>query len=261
LRNLLVFITCIIQLSSCAQTDAPPKLLNPIVHNHPVDLGDTSYTIQISIYDSSSKLVFVHVHDDEQTAKDVTHYFLERFGGTLISIQNNGERLIRFPYKSKSYTFDPNRMFTRKGITESLNLFQPPNAKAISEIENFAKSFLEKIPDGRYVIAMHNNTDNKYTVQSYLPQGSLPGEAAKIHVNKNMDPDDFVLTTDNKIFAGLQKQDINVILQKKKPATDDGSLSILFGRKKKPYINVEAEHGHYDVQLQLVEAVAGLINK
>jgi hypothetical protein len=260
LRYLIVFITCLVQLSSCAQADAPAKLFIPAVSNHLVSLGDTLFTIQITIYDSSSKLAFVHVHDDEQTAKDATHNFLERYGGTLVSIQNNGERLIRFPYKGKSYTFDPNRMFTRKGIMESLKLFQPYNTKAVSEIERFANFFFQKIPANSYVIAMHNNTDNKYSVRSYLPKGILPGEAAKVYISKNMDPDDFVLTTDPKIFTGLQKRNISVILQKKKPDTDDGSLSILFGRKKKAYTNVEAEHGHFGVQLQLVEAVADIVN-
>jgi hypothetical protein len=231
------------------------------VRNHPVALGDTSFTIQITIYDSSSKLVFVHLHDDEQTAKSATHSFLEQQGGTLISIPNNGARLITFPFKGKSYTFDPNRMFTRRGIIESLQIFQPFNAKAVPEVERFANSLLQQIPDGGYVISMHNNTDHKYSVFSYLPNGTLPGEAAKVYVSKNMDPDDFVFTTDPDIFSDLQKRDISVVLQKKKPATDDGSLSILFGRKKKAYTNIEAEHGHFDVQLQLLEAVAAIANK
>jgi len=231
------------------------------VSNHPVALGDTSFTIQISIYDSSSKLVFVHLHDDEQTARSATHSFLEHQGGTLISILNNGERLITFPFKEESYTFDPNRMFTRKGIIESLQIFQPYHAKAVPEIERFANSLLQQIPDNSYVIAMHNNTENKYSVLSYLPNGTLPRDAAKVYVSKNMDPDDFVFTTDPEIFSGLQKRDISVVLQKKKPATDDGSLSILFGKKKKAYTNIEAEHGHFDVQLHLLEAVADIVSK
>jgi hypothetical protein len=260
LRSLIVFITCIVQLSQCARSDTPAKIFNPAVSHHPVALGDTSFTIQLTIYDSSSKLLFVHVHDDEQTAKEATHSFLEHHGGTLISIQNNGERLITFPFKGKSYTFDPNRMFTRKGIIESLQIFQPFNAKAVPEVERFANSLIQMFPANSYVIATHNNTDNKYSIHSYLPAGDLPGEAAKVYISENMDPDDFVFTTDSRIFAGLQKRDISVVLQKKKPATDDGSLSILFGRKKKAYTNVEVEHGHLEAQRQLLEAVAGIVN-
>lgn len=261
MRSLFIVITCIVQLSHCARSDAPARIYFPVVSDHPVALGDTSFTIQISIYDSSSKLVFVHLHDDEQTAWSATHSFLEQQGGTLISIPNNGERYITFPFDGKSYTFDPNRMFTRRGIIESLQIFQPFNAKAIPEVESFANSFLQKIPDDGYVISMHNNTENKYSVLSYLPNGTLPGEASKVYISKNMDPDDFVFTTDREIFSGLQKQDISVVLQKKKPATDDGSLSILFGKKEKAYTNIEAEHGHFDVQLQLLESVAAIANK
>jgi hypothetical protein len=260
LRSLIVFIVCILQLSSCAQPDSTARLFIPAVRNHTVALGDTTLTIQISIYDSSSKLAFVHLHDDEQTAKQATHVFLELYGGTLISIPNNGERLIEFPLRGNRYTFDPNRMFTRKGIIESLKLFRPYRSEAVPEIEKLALSLLETFPDSAYVIAMHNNTDQKYTVLSYLPKGELPGEAAKVYVSKRMDPDDFVYTTDPLLFTHLQQQDISAVLQKDRPATDDGSLSILFGRRKQDYTNIEAEHGHFDVQLQLLITIAEFIN-
>ncbi len=260
MRYFFILISCIVQLSSCAQADTPARLFTPVVRTYQVSLGDTSLTILVSVYDSSSRLAFVHVHDDELTAKDATHSFLERRGGALISIQNNGQRLIKFPYKARYYTFDPNRMFTRNGIKESMKLFQPYHVKAALEVEKFASFFLQKIPGNSYVIAMHNNSNNKYSILSYLPEGSLPGEAAGLHINKKMDPDDFVFTTDPKVYTELKKQDISVILQKKKPATDDGSLSILFGKKKRAYTNIEAEHGHFDIQLQLVEAVADIVN-
>jgi hypothetical protein len=259
LRSLIVFIVCILQLSSCAQPDTTGRHFTPAVRNHFVALGDTTLTIQISIYDSSSRLVFVHLHDDEQTAKEATHVFLERNGGILISILNNGKRLISFPIKGNRYVFDPNRIFTRKGIIESLKLFQPYRSEAVPEVEKLAFSLLVNIPDSAYVIAMHNNTDQNYSVQSYLPEGELPGVASKVHVSKSMDPDDFVYTTDPLLFTRLQQQDISVVLQKNKPATDDGSLSILSARRKQDYTNIEAEHGHYDVQLRLLLTVAEII--
>lgn len=259
MRSLIVFIVCILQLSSCAQPDSTARLFTIAVRNHPVALGDTTLTIQISIYDSSSKLTFVHLHDDEQTAKEATHTFLKRYGGTLISIPNRGQRFINFPMNGKRYVFDPNRMFTKKGIVESLTLFQPFKIEAVTEIEKLASLLLANIPDSAYVIAMHNNTDQKYSVLSYLPNGELPGETSKVHINKNMDPDDFVYTTDPLLFRNLQEQDISAVLQRNKPATNDGSLSILFGRRKRDYTNIEAEHGHLDVQLRLLETVAEII--
>ncbi|MCU7548860.1 hypothetical protein OCK74_07005 [Chitinophagaceae bacterium LB-8] len=261
MRSLFIFITCTVIFCSCARTDSPAKDFTPAVSNLSVALGDTSFTIQVSIFDSSSRLIFVHIHDDEQTAKNATHRFLEHQGGTLISIQNNGERLITFPFNGRSYTFDPNRMLTRKGIIESLQILQPFDEKAVPEVERFANSLLQKIPAKSYVIAMHNNTANNYSVLSYLPNGSLQGEAEKVHVSKKMDPDDFVFTTDHRIFNGLQKRDISVVLQKEIPATDDGSLSILFGRRKIAYTNIEAEHNHINDQLQLLEAVANIAAK
>lgn len=261
MRSLFISFVFIFQLTTCAQTDTSERLFTPAIAEYLFTLGDTTFTIRVSVYDSASRLVFVHLHDDELTAKEATHSFLERNGGTLVSIPNSCQRLITFPKDGKYFTFDPNRMFTRKGIIESLKLFQPYNKSAATEIERFAASYLRLIPDSSMVTAVHNNTPDRYSILTYLSKGGLAGEATKVHTNREMDPDDFVLTTDPRIFTRLQEQNFNVVLQKNNPPTDDGSLSILFGRKRRTYINVEAEHGHYEVQLRLLQLVADITSE
>jgi hypothetical protein len=76
-----------------------------------------------------------------------------------------------------------------------------------------------------------------------------------------MDADDFVLTTDEKIFNHLKSKNINAVLQSHKVTTDDGSLSIYCSKKKIPYINIEAQHGHTAEQLRMLNALTSIINE
>ena len=46
---------------------------------------------------------------------------------------------------------------------------------------------------------------------------------------------------------------MNAILQSDGELTDDGSLSIFLGKKGRPYINVETQHGHDLQQVELLE--------
>ena len=47
----------------------------------------------------------------------------------------------------------------------------------------------------------------------------------------------------------------NVVLQDNDKVTDDGSLSVLAGRAGIPYINVEAEDGHLQQQVEMIKTV------
>jgi hypothetical protein len=73
-----------------------------------------------------------------------------------------------------------------------------------------------------------------------------------------MNPHDFILTTDRPIFHYLKRRKFNVVLQHHDPV-DDGSLSVYAARKKIPYINIEALHGHLDEQIKMLEALKDII--
>jgi hypothetical protein len=49
-----------------------------------------------------------------------------------------------------------------------------------------------------------------------------------------------------------------VVLQHHRPQ-DDGSLSVYAAKKKIPYINIEALHGHLDEQIRMLETLKDII--
>ena len=106
---------------------------------------------------------------------------------------------------------------------------------------------------------MHNNTDVNYTIKSYLPGGDEAQNTAQIHINPDMDVDDFVYTTDLGFFEKLRARNINVILQDNEKYVNDGSLSVYCGKKGIPYINIEAQKGHFDEQLFLIKEVMAIL--
>ena len=124
--------------------------------------------------------------------------------------------------------------------------------RADSSLSGFARFFLDKIPESKTLVSVHNNTNGAYSLLSYAKGGSLQKDAEMLHQNKQQDADDFFITTDAAIFNYLKEANYNVVLQHNTHATDDGSLSIFYGRKNKSYVNVEAEHGHLAEQKKML---------
>ena len=202
----------------------------------------------------------INLHDDETTGVEAAKKVLEKTGGILLSIENNGERLITFTKYKRTFRFDPNRMFTRAGIKASLLEQNKHNGDLVLEtVYNFARFCLRTIPSSHTLIALHNNHERGLSVLSYMKGGDLEQDASAVNKNDSHDPDNFYLTTDEQLFRHLKTAGYNVVLQNNKKATDDGSLSIYYGKKKKSYINIEAKKGMVTQQTQMIETVARII--
>lgn len=248
MRKVLIFLAAIIwsffapaQMNngSVADTRLTP-LVNTITHR----LGDDEISIKTLQYGDTKDIVFISLHDNEATSVDGSKRILESRGGLLIQIGNNSKRNITFRLDGRSYTFDPNRIFSRNGIELTLKRFDNTGDKAATEIEVFADRLLQLIPKNSFcVIALHNNTNNDFSVQDYLPGKEKATDASQINIGTGKDADDFFLTTDSLLFQLLSAQDYNIILQDNQKATQDGSLSVYFGEKNIRYINCETEHG------------------
>ena len=76
-----------------------------------------------------------------------------------------------------------------------------------------------------------------------------------------MDEDDFILTTDSTIFNRIAAKNINVIYEFAQNISDDGSLSVYAGKRKIPYINIEAQHDHKLEQMALLSALDEIIKE
>ena len=216
-------------------------------------LGDVDIRVVVYKYNNNPGLVLISPHDDEETAIEVSKATLRVTGGTLIKINNNHQRLISFRIHGSSFRFDPNRMFTTKGIITSLNRYQNYSPAAVSKIKSFAQFILSKIPRGtRNVIALHNNHKGQYSIESYDYKGNLYRDSRAIYTDSTRDKDDFFLTTDEVLYNKIRGYRYNVILQDNSVANDDGSLSIYYGRINKSYVNVETEHGKADEQIKML---------
>ncbi len=207
-------------------------------------LGSKNIVIKVTQYGTNINTCCINLHDDEATAVGAARAVLEQKGGLLIRIENNAQRVVSFPFRGVTYTFDPNRIFSRKGIELTLKSKGKITAEIVTEVEKFANKILQLIPDSAAcVIALHNNTDGDYSVKTYQPGGTRQTDAKRVYADSWQDVDDITLTTDEKLFTRMSGFGYNSILQDNIKVLKDGSLSVYCGEKNKRYINIETQHG------------------
>ncbi|MEI9957887.1 MAG: hypothetical protein WDM90_16665 [Ferruginibacter sp.] len=169
---------------------------------------------------------------------------LQERGGLLVKIENNAQRMVSFPFKGVTYTFDPNRIFSAAGITVTLKAKGKKDPLAAIEVEKFAAHLLQLIPDtASCIIALHNNADNDFSIKTYMPGGSRQHDAKLVFENYWQDVDDIALTTDEVIYNAMSGFGYNSILQDNVNVNKDGSLSVYYGELNKRYINIETQFG------------------
>ena len=253
---------CLQFLTSCGQDgDTTRARFTATEKKFSYHLGDSVIKLVALQYGKRSDIVMLNLHDDEITSVEAAKLVLEETGGVLIKIDNYNKRLLEFTSNGKLYRFDPNRMFSLAGIRASLGKHSQVNKAATEAIRGFARFVLNKIPPpSPTLIALHNNDADRLTIASYMPGNDYGPDVSQVVSIPGADPDNFLFTTDTRIFRHL-KDSFNIASQHNKKAVDDGSLSIYYGRRKKSYVNVEAEHGQLDEQVRMIRAVVGYIRK
>lgn len=241
---------------------AQPRLLTPVAKTSWYQLGDKRINVKISQYGSASSGVIVNLHHNETTSLQAAKAFLAVNGGILINIENRNERLISFSVRERRFRFDPNRIFTDAGIRLTLRRHSahvtPAAIKAVKRFAVFLKSRIP--PSAKTIIAVHNNEDGEFSVNSYVAGGDLQKEAQLVHVEPDLDADNFFLTTNAALFRKLKNAGYNVVLQQNKKVSDDGSMSVFYARRKPVYVNVEAEKGQYAEQLAMLETLFRILD-
>ena len=207
-------------------------------------IGDRKIPLQILQYGDVKNVVCINLHDNEGTSVQAAKSILEDNGGTLIKIDNKGQRVIRFRLRGITYNFDPNRIFSRTGIEQTLRDNGRSSKEAIAEIEKFAQRILQLIPESAScIVALHNNTEEAYSVKSYLPGSDRQFDAKAVYADSLQDVDDIAFTTDSLLYQKMADYGYNSIWQDNEKAKKDGSLSIYCGEKNRRYINIETQHG------------------
>lgn len=216
-------------------------------------LGDRTLPIRIFQYGNLKNIVCINLHDNETTSVEAAKAVLESNGGTLIKIDNNNQRVVQFKLRGVTYGFDPNGIFSRVGIAKTLKENSQVSPAAIEEIEKLAQRLLQLIPGKTScIVALHNNTDDDYSVTTYLSGNERQYDAKAVYRAPMQDIDDIVFTTDSLLYKKMADNGYNSIWQDNKNARKDGSLSVYCGEKGKRYINIETEHGKFEQYTEML---------
>lgn len=256
----LICLGCTKAKKSFLKKTADIKSTNIISKIVPLKIGETTIHICLSSL-GNSDIIYFNMHDNENTSVKATKVVIKEYGGILVEIRAENQRLISFSLEGNLYIFDPNRIFTDKGIKNTLVNYGKYSKNAEKEIHAFTNSLRKYLLEEniKVIVAVHNNTDGGYSVKSYMDGGKNPTDSKEVFWNRNTDPDDFFFVTEKRYFDYLKAKRVNVVLQNNKSATDDGSLSVYCGKNGIPYINVEAQHMHLIEQVEMLKLVQYLI--
>jgi hypothetical protein len=213
-------------------------------HRRQISLDGARFRI---IRNGKSRRHYLHIHGDEETARQVLENFMATHPGVAFLIENQTRNV-----RIASGELDPNRMFSREGAEVDLKTLNPtwgyPQIDFALDILDRGRDRLVKSlfpPDRGVLVALHNNSE-AYSVNDEVPISD------SVSLREPGNPHAFFLCTNPADFAVLQKSPYNVVLQQKKPQQDDGSLSRLAAARGVRYVNLEVAHGNAMRQAEML---------
>lgn len=206
-------------------------------------------------------VMFINVHEDETTSIDALKVYAKDHEIRFFYLLHEKKNRVTFTINEKEYSVDPSMIFTKKGRKKTLKEGGSYSRKALKEVFYFSFPIANRIAGNRVIVAMNNNTNENYSINSYLPNGAEEEKTKQIYVNNEMDADDFIYTNDSSFFEAFKTREINVVLQDNEVLVDDGSLPFLCKITKRRYINIETQTGHFDAQLKLIDVVMDITNE
>lgn len=287
MRRTLLF-AAFLCLTSAARAQEPTKTVKTF------KLGATS--VNVNVYERAGANVTLFApHHNEQGALKAAREAVAARGGRFVELEAFDEagapaRRLRFRVGAKSYSVDPNRIYTPNG-RKCLNL--PADAEAA--VKAFADELLGLLfaPGGGALragetlfVAVHNNgdiekgpaaeRDSDLSAVAFVKplrsratfRGAFEESAAGVYLsNAEDDEDNFIIVTEPRLLGHFAARGFNVIVQK--PAAqlrvpgcsvDDGSLSVHAAYSGIPYVNLEADITSGAArQRQMLEAVYDFI--
>jgi hypothetical protein len=229
--------------------------------NASLQLGPSKINLEIFEYKTDT-LLFINLHNDEKTSIEAVKQVLPEKYGKYMGLLSGGTRELCYQENSQVVKFDPNRIFTKTGIEKTLQKYQSYSEKRVKSVEQFASDLLALIKGAKLLVAVHNNSNGGFSVNSIKNEMDSKKDALNIYINPSMDEDDFYYVTEKEKFLYFKKKGYNVVLQDNVNVEDDGSLSVYCGRHKISYINVECQAGHLDQQIKMItEIYLGIADK
>ena len=204
-----------------------------------------------------ANIVWIHVHDDEETAREVALQTLSHLQqGCLLDLQHGGSRDIYVQNADISYHFDPNRIFTQQGRQEAIKCDDGDCRLAMPELTQAVEQLISQyLQYAQLIVAVHNNHAHGLSILHYANGSAGANDTLQTAINPQHNPHNFFLVTSRQAYEFLSKRGFNVILQDNDQVQDDGSLSVWAAHKKIDYINIEAERGHNAIQVNMLHAV------
>ena len=237
-------------VASAARGGTPP------LHSvQTLSVGNTLVQLQQRVFGRGG-LTWLNLHENEATSVAAARQLLQLEPGRLVALVSRGERLLRFEAGGQACAVDPNRIFSDRGMVESLSLYGANNAQAQIAVRALRQAVLALLPTAvaRPVVALHNNSGGSFSIRNYQPGQRWAADAVAVKRVPAQPETDFFLVTERALFDALVAEGFSVVLQASN-AVDDGSLSVWAQRQGRAYINVEARHGRLAEQLRMLQTV------
>lgn len=213
-----------------------------------------------------SDLFFFHVHENEVTARDTGKDVVRRNGGTLMYLDHAGTgRNMQIRLDSVTYEFDPNRIFTDKGLRERTS--PTPTEAHFKKLKHFVAWLERNIQrarqqrDYKMVVTLHNNTDDDAhgELLSILTEKKLIDiDNRYVNVNPRWDIDNFFIATFKRTYDRIMRaSNPNISLLLERPR-DIGYLSNWAINKGIDYVTIEAQHGDSGSNVKMAELIQRL---
>jgi hypothetical protein len=259
-------------------------------------LGETM--IKVSVYEKAgARITFFAPHRNEQIAVQTAKEAVAQNGGRLIAIESfdkNGApaRHLEFTLAGKSYSADPNRIYTANGrrcanfsgaveiavrqfAEELLQIIFPAKDKSLKSGEKFLVAVHnnvnveEKSAERRATdLTAHSFVENIAAGRGETSEGAFAASANGVFLaNGETDADNFLFLSSPRFLGFFAENGFNAVVQKPAQqlqtdvcAVDDGSLSVFAGQRNIEYIALEADAaGGSARQKQMLAAVYRLL--
>lgn len=224
---------------------APVLLVASPAHARSLKAGPVQFEV---IRRGRAKRHYLHIHGNEETAREVLRKHMENRKGTAFLIRSRQRNIA-----IQGGELDPNRMFSEEGARRNLKMLNSTwsaaqHNKAMSLLSKHREKIIRNLtpPQGGLLVALHNN-GRGYSVKSEVP---ISDEAA---LNDEANPHEFFLATHPEDFRILAKSPYNVVLQNRAPQSDDGSFSRLAAARGIRYVNLEAALGQFARQKEMLD--------
>ena len=214
--------------------------------------------------DQNRFATFIALHENETASVTAYLDIASSLPNTaLFRLNQFGQRNLRYKTNEYTYHFDPNRIFSLVGIKNTLLKLNPYVKRIPLEVEEGIKRFsdsllsifLQDLGSG-YLVAIHNNTNNNFSVRSYINSKN----ATATYVNSNEDIDNFFIVNTISDFEYFKSINRNVVCQNEE-GLDDGSLSIYCTKNNIRYINIEVEMGNVKKHREMIQEVYSLFKQ